>query len=130
MDIKKIQVKIERFEFWLSDYNQDNINDIAYIMKFKFGMEVGLDQETLFKNLVCDLKKYDSSKIEDKDEIKAENMPVQASELITRTMKSEQKITVEIKEMAIENQVYESWTKCLKHLDEMYISQNKAKDEP
>ena len=122
MDIKKIQVKIERFEFWLSDYNQDNINDIAYIMKFKFGMEVGLDQETLFKNLVCDLKKYDSSKIEDKDEIKAENMPVQASELITRTMKSEQKITVEIKEMAIENQVYESWTKCLKHLDEMYIS--------
>ena len=122
MDIKKIQVKIERFEFWLSDYNQDNINDIAYIMKFKFGMEVGLDQETLFKSLVCDLKKYDSSKIEDKDEIKAENMPVQASELITRTMKSEQKITVEIKEMAIENQVYESWTKCLKHLDEMYIS--------
>lgn len=122
MDIKKIQVKIERFEFWLSDYNQDNINDIAYIMKFKFGMEVGLDQETLFKNLVCDLKKYDSSKIEDKDEIKAENMPVQASELITRTMKSEQKITVEIKEMAIENQVFESWTKCLKHLDEMYIS--------
>ena len=122
MDIKKIQVKIERFEFWLSDYNQDNINDIAYIMKFKFGMKVGLDQETLFKNLVCDLKKYDSSKIEDKDEIKAENMPVQASELITRTMKNEQKITVEIKEMAIENQVYESWTKCLKQLDEMYIS--------
>lgn len=122
MDIKKIQVKIEKFEFWLSDYNQDNINDIAYIMKFKFGMEVGLDQETLFKNLVCDLKKYDSSKIEDKDEIKAENMPVQASELITRTMKNEQKITVEIKEMAIENQVYESWTKCLKQLDEMYIS--------
>jgi hypothetical protein len=45
-------------------------------------------------------------------------------------MKDDRDIKVVIQKMAIENQVYESWTECLERLDEMYMQQAKKKEEP
>lgn len=84
-----MRINIEKFEFWLSDYNQDNIRDIANIMMFKFGMDIGLDQETLSKNLLCDSKRFDTAKVLGSDNFNHEDVPVHASELITRVMSNE-----------------------------------------
>ena len=81
-------------------------------------MDISLDQTTLSKNLICDTKKFDTSK-----NIKPEDVPVIGSEEIIRTMKDKRHISVAIEKMAIENQVFESWVECLEQLDKKYITE-------